>query len=169
MLFPDFRSYCWRESRLPSLERVLLCLVRVGVIWVSRAVRYLDKPWWRAVKYISCYQTVWFISVLPTYQFWTFPPTKRTRKILINRKSLLFCCNLKCDAIYTHSGKTLDRKKSACVNELTFCMSGWCILPVSHQTFFLLEIFPRKKEKKYVYDWLERLNLRSQFALQILA
>ena len=39
----------WRESRLPSLARVLLCLVRVVVTWVSWAVRYLDKPGWRAV------------------------------------------------------------------------------------------------------------------------
>ena len=28
----------WRESRLPWLDRVLLCLVRVGLEWVSRAV-----------------------------------------------------------------------------------------------------------------------------------
>ena len=40
----------WRESRLPSLARVLLCLVRIGVPQVSCAVRYLDKPQWRAVK-----------------------------------------------------------------------------------------------------------------------
>ena len=39
----------WRESRLPSLAGVLLCLVRVGVLRVSWAVRYLDKPQWRAV------------------------------------------------------------------------------------------------------------------------
>ena len=37
-----------RETWLPILARVLLCLVRVGVTWVSWAVRYLDKPWWRA-------------------------------------------------------------------------------------------------------------------------
>ena len=34
----------WRESSLTSLARVMLCLVRVGVIRVSLAVRYLDKP-----------------------------------------------------------------------------------------------------------------------------
>ena len=39
----------WRESSLLSLARVLLCLVRVGVPRVSWAVRYLDKPQWRAV------------------------------------------------------------------------------------------------------------------------
>ena len=35
---------CMRESSLPSVAGVLLCLVRVGVIRVSWAVRYLDKP-----------------------------------------------------------------------------------------------------------------------------
>ena len=40
----------WRASRLPSLARVLLCLVRVGVPQVSWSVRYLDKPRWRAVE-----------------------------------------------------------------------------------------------------------------------
>ena len=39
----------WRESRLPSLTRVLLYSVIVGVSQVSWAVRYLDKPPWRAV------------------------------------------------------------------------------------------------------------------------
>ena len=38
---------CWRESRSPCLDRVLLCLV--GLKWVSWEVRYLDKPHWRAV------------------------------------------------------------------------------------------------------------------------
>ena len=32
-----------RESRLPSLAKVMFCLVRVGVPQVSWAVRYLDK------------------------------------------------------------------------------------------------------------------------------
>ena len=39
----------WRESRLPILTIVLLCLVIVGVSLVSLAVRYLDMPRWRAV------------------------------------------------------------------------------------------------------------------------
>ena len=38
-----------RESRLPSLTTVPLCLVIVGVLLVSWAVRYLDMPQWRAV------------------------------------------------------------------------------------------------------------------------
>ena len=37
-------DYGWRESRFPSLARVLLCLVRIVVPQVSWAVRYLDKP-----------------------------------------------------------------------------------------------------------------------------
>ena len=41
--FQTFLYLGWRESRLPSLARVLLCLVRVGVAWVSWAVKYLDK------------------------------------------------------------------------------------------------------------------------------
>ena len=41
----------WRESRLPNLAKVLLCLVRVGVPQVCWAVRYLDKPHWRAVNF----------------------------------------------------------------------------------------------------------------------
>ena len=41
----------WRKSMLPSLARFLLCLVRVGVPWVSWAVRYLDKLRWRAVDF----------------------------------------------------------------------------------------------------------------------
>ena len=36
-------------SRLPTLARVLLCLVRVGVPRVSWAIRYLNKLRWRAV------------------------------------------------------------------------------------------------------------------------
>ena len=28
----------WRDSRLPCLDRVLLCLVRVGLEWASRAI-----------------------------------------------------------------------------------------------------------------------------------
>ena len=47
--FTIFVDHCLRESWLPSLARVSLCLVRVGVPWVSWAVRYLDKPWWKAV------------------------------------------------------------------------------------------------------------------------
>ena len=39
----------WRESRLPSLTIVLLCLVLVGLSQLSWAVRYLDKPRWRAL------------------------------------------------------------------------------------------------------------------------
>ena len=39
-----FVDHFLRESRLPSLARVGLCLVRVGVPRVSWAVRYLDKP-----------------------------------------------------------------------------------------------------------------------------
>ena len=46
----------WRESSLPWLDRILLWLVEVGLMWVSWAVRYLDKPWWTAVK--SIYDTV---------------------------------------------------------------------------------------------------------------
>ena len=38
-----------RQSRLPSLARVLLCLFRVGVPQVSWAVRYFDKLQWRAL------------------------------------------------------------------------------------------------------------------------
>ena len=34
----------WREIRLPSLARVLLCLVRLGVQRVSWVVSYLDMP-----------------------------------------------------------------------------------------------------------------------------
>ena len=34
----------WSESRLPWLDRVLLCVVGVGLNGVSWAVRYLDKP-----------------------------------------------------------------------------------------------------------------------------
>ena len=43
----------WRESRLQSLAIVMLCLVRVGVTWVSWTVRYLDKPWQTIVPYIQ--------------------------------------------------------------------------------------------------------------------
>ena len=39
----------WRSSRLPSLARVILCLVRVVVPRLSWAVRYLDKLQGRAV------------------------------------------------------------------------------------------------------------------------
>ena len=46
------------ESRLPSLARVLLCLVRVGVSWMSWAVGYLDKPWWRAVNFPWVYLSI---------------------------------------------------------------------------------------------------------------
>ena len=38
-----------RGWRFPSLARVLLCMVRVGVPRVSWAVRYLDKLQWRAM------------------------------------------------------------------------------------------------------------------------
>ena len=37
------------DCSLTSLARVLSCLIRVGVIQVSWAVRYLDEPQWRAV------------------------------------------------------------------------------------------------------------------------
>ena len=40
----------WRQSRLSSLARVLLCLVIVGVPQVFWAVMYLDKIIWRAVS-----------------------------------------------------------------------------------------------------------------------
>ena len=43
----------WRESRLPSLTRVPLCLVTVGVSRVSWEFRYLDKPRWRAVSRLN--------------------------------------------------------------------------------------------------------------------
>ena len=38
-----------RVDLIPSLARVLICLVRVSVPGVSWAVRYLDKLRWRAV------------------------------------------------------------------------------------------------------------------------
>ena len=41
----------WSDSRLPWLDIVLLCLDVVGLKRVSWAVRYLDKPEWRAVTY----------------------------------------------------------------------------------------------------------------------
>ena len=39
----------WRESRLPWLDRVLICLVYVVLMQVSWAVRCLGKPLWTAV------------------------------------------------------------------------------------------------------------------------
>ena len=45
----------WRESRLPWLDRVLLWLLEVGLMWVSWVVRYLDKPWFFfCVQYVQC-------------------------------------------------------------------------------------------------------------------
>ena len=38
---------------IPSLARVLLCLVRIGVAQMSWAVRYLDKLRWRAMSATS--------------------------------------------------------------------------------------------------------------------
>ena len=49
MLFTFIVDSVLRESRLTSLPIILLCLVRVVVPRVSWAVRYLDKPQWRAV------------------------------------------------------------------------------------------------------------------------
>ena len=43
-VFTFFTHPGWGESRLPSLARVLLCLVGVGVSQVSWESRYLDKP-----------------------------------------------------------------------------------------------------------------------------
>ena len=39
------------DRRLPCLDVDLFCLDGVGMKRVSQAVRYLDKPQWRAVKY----------------------------------------------------------------------------------------------------------------------
>ena len=38
----------WRDSRLPWLDKVLSWLDGVGLKGVSWAVRYLEKPQWRA-------------------------------------------------------------------------------------------------------------------------
>ena len=39
----------WRDSRIPGLEIIVLCLGGVELKYVSWAVRYLDKPQLRAV------------------------------------------------------------------------------------------------------------------------
>ena len=39
----------WSDSSLPWLDMVFLCVDGVGLKQVSWAVRYLDKPRWRAV------------------------------------------------------------------------------------------------------------------------
>ena len=41
---------CLKGEKVTKPTQVLLCLVRVGVLRVSSAVRYLDKPQWRAVR-----------------------------------------------------------------------------------------------------------------------
>ena len=48
-LFICFFNQDWDESRLKWLDIVLLCLNGVRLKWVSWAVKYLDKPLWRAV------------------------------------------------------------------------------------------------------------------------
>ena len=75
--------YCdWRESKLPWLERVLLFLVEVWLMWVSWAVKYLDLPWWTAVesiwdvrKYINNFHT----TNVTLYHSGYFPEKKNTQ------------------------------------------------------------------------------------------
>ena len=49
-LFTCIVDQDWSDSKLPWLDMFLLCLDGVGLKQVSWAVRYLDKPQWKAVR-----------------------------------------------------------------------------------------------------------------------